>query len=231
MKYFNVTTIVYALNRIVEGGVTHEHRTSSATSALLQNYFDVKKFLITPEQIQEITRRIPDYCVEKVTDVKTAVVHLYVEVKSIVAIADYEEILTQVAQTVGAAMEFNETTSVYVIILKATKIGFYIYHLRSELDELDVPNFLGMVPLNYKMSLSMLSDINYGEMSIHDHMRYLFSNPNIITNALDLQRLGVENTPNLTHPHIWDLLNEQQADHIHNLFQAMAEGNPNDHIK
>jgi len=52
------------LNRIYEGN-THEHRTSSATSGLLHNYFTIDKFLITPEQTQIVSMRRPDYTIEK----------------------------------------------------------------------------------------------------------------------------------------------------------------------
>jgi hypothetical protein len=202
MKYLSVTPIIYALNRIVEGGVTHEHRTSSATSALLNNYFPGNKFLITPEQIQEITKRRPDYTVEKVLDERTALTHLYVEVKSIVADANYDDMLEQVATTVGAAMEYANIESVYVIIMKATKIGFYIFHLKSELDEVGVPNYLGIIPLNFSISLPMLYDVNYGEMNLIEQLRYITASPELVVDPHILQRMGVESSAHISHPHI-----------------------------
>ena len=66
MKYLSVPTITRALHRIFQGN-TNEHRTSSATSGLLHNYFSKDKYIITPEQIQ-YSQRIPDYTIEKLKD-------------------------------------------------------------------------------------------------------------------------------------------------------------------
>ena len=231
MKYLTITPIVYALNRIVEGGVTHEHRTSSATSALLTHYFPVNKFLITPEQTQFITNKKPDYSIEKVLNIKKAVMHVYVEVKSIVSSAYYDAMLDQICTSVGASMEHTDVYSVYVIIMKATKIGFYIFHNLSELDEHDVPNYLGVIPLTFKMLPNMIGNVNYGEMSLIEHLRYITDNNHIPTDSNVLHMLGVEASRKITHPHIWDLLNKDHVNHIHDIFMAMAEGDPHAHIK
>ena len=231
MKYWTLTPIVYALHRIVEGRVTHEHRTSSATSALLTHYFPVDKFLITPEQIQDITRKKPDYSIEKVLNIRRAVMHVYVEVKSIVASANFDDMVDQVCSSVGAAMEHTEVYSVYVIVMKGTKIGFYIFHNLSELDQENVPNYLGVMPLTFKMSPTMIGDINYQEMGLIDHLRYIMDNVELPTDPDVLRMLGVETSANIPHPHIWDLLNKDHADHIHNIFMSMAKGDANAHIK
>ena len=65
MKYLSLNTINTALHRIYEGNVTHEHRTGTATSGLIQHYFPVRKFVTTPEQIQDGSNKRPDFTIEK----------------------------------------------------------------------------------------------------------------------------------------------------------------------
>lgn len=38
-----------------------------------------------------------------------------------------------------------------------------------------------------------------------------------------LIELGVESTSKINHPHIWNLLNKDHANYVHNLFRYMAE--------
>lgn len=50
---------------------------------------------------------------------------------------------------------------------------------------------------------------------------------NMPTNQDELLRLGVEYTKKkIPFSHIWDLLNDNHKDHVHKLFQQMAENKP-----
>lgn len=64
MKYLSLSTINKALHRIYEAN-TNEHRTGTAASGLLHHYFPIRKYIVTPEQIQEGSNRKPDITVEK----------------------------------------------------------------------------------------------------------------------------------------------------------------------
>ncbi|RYX87337.1 hypothetical protein EON73_01590 [bacterium] len=57
MKYFNIQTLNKTIERIVDGNITQEHRTSTATLGLCRHYFPVEKFAITTQQIQAITNK------------------------------------------------------------------------------------------------------------------------------------------------------------------------------
>lgn len=50
MKYFTLKPINAALKRIHNGDSRNEDITGSATSVLLNNYFPVNLFIITPEK-------------------------------------------------------------------------------------------------------------------------------------------------------------------------------------
>lgn len=63
MKYLSVKTINTALHRIYEGDITHEHRTGTAASGLIQNYFPIERYITTPEQIQEGSNKRPDFSI------------------------------------------------------------------------------------------------------------------------------------------------------------------------
>lgn len=58
-----------------------------------------------------------------------------------------------------------------------------------------------------------------------DYLTYLVRY-DILTDKESLTRLGVESSQNLPYPHIWNLLNRDHQDHIHNLFSHMANNKP-----
>lgn len=45
----------------------------------------------------------------------------------------------------------------------------------------------------------------------------------MLTDENKLLELGVESTSNIPFPHIWDLLNENHENHVHELFTKMVE--------
>lgn len=125
MKYFNITTITRALHRIYEGN-TNEHRTSSATSGLLHNYFPIDKFLITPEQTQIVSMKRPDYTIEKLEN-GDFTFHLFVVVKSLIN-SNFSLIMDKLHDTILHAVDYTGGTfSVFVIAMKGSKIAFFYF--------------------------------------------------------------------------------------------------------
>lgn len=147
MKYLSVPTITAALHRIYEGGVTHEHRTGTATSGLLQHYFPLNKFITTPEQIQD-SKLKPDFSVERLDDKGNLVPHLFVEIKSLVN-SNFNNIMDQLSDAVLENLDDLSSNSTFVIAMKAGKIAFFMFHAYvSELDAHGISHYKGFIPLN-----------------------------------------------------------------------------------
>lgn len=105
MTYFTIKALYNSIERILHGDITHEHRTSGATLGLLRNYFPVNKFVITPEQIQEYSRKRPDYAIELFSPIKnTFFPHCFVEVKRING-SSIKDILAQVEVAICDTMD------------------------------------------------------------------------------------------------------------------------------
>ena len=222
MKYLSVPTIYKALHRIYEGN-TNEHRTSTATSGLLQHYFPVRDgFITTPEQIQVISNKKPDFTVERLVDKNEFVPHLFVEIKSLIN-SNFNDILDQLHDAVLSTVDLTAGNfSVYVIAMKGAKIAFFELHSYAcLLDEYGITNYKGFIPLGYCMAQSEYMSINEGA-TIIDYLNYI-KKIDVPHKIEILRELGVESTNKIQYPHIWDALNKDHADHVHNLFKTMAE--------
>lgn len=55
MKYLSIEPLKAALMRVNQS--TQEHRTGTVASGLLNNYYPKESYIITPEQIQEISNK------------------------------------------------------------------------------------------------------------------------------------------------------------------------------
>lgn len=130
MKYFNVQGINKSIELIKESDNTNEHVTSRATIAMINNYFKQENdFYTTPEQIQPVSNKRPDYVIEKfITVTPYFKPHAFVEVKSLVN-SNIGAILDQLYDTVLYTIDLNDGTfSCFMIAMKGTKIAFYTYH-------------------------------------------------------------------------------------------------------
>lgn len=156
--------------------------------------------------------------------------YLFVEIKSLVN-SNFEEIMDQLADSIAETVELCAPDScVYVIAMKASKIAFFEYS-SLDFDNYSIPQYKGLIPLNYVASVSHYLNLNIESDPI-DYVNYMSRiDSTIPTNPYELSRLGVENTNQIKHPHIWDLLNRYHKDHIHNLFQSMANNDPGSWIK
>lgn len=223
MKYLSIPTITTALHRIYEGNITHEHRTGTATSGLIQNYFPLEWFITTPEQIQEYSNKRPDFSIEKLGNDGKLVPHVFVEIKSLIN-SNFQDIMDQIYDTVLATVGETESGSAFVIAMKAGKIAFFEFHTYVDLlDEYEIPNYKGFVPLNYVMPISEFLNAN-PDASLVDYMELTNKAVvNVPQKVEVLKALGVESTSKIEYPHIWTLLNKDQEDYVHNLFRAITQ--------
>jgi hypothetical protein len=170
--------------------VTNEHRTSSATSGILHNYFPIDKFLITAEQTQIVSMKRPDYTIEKLEN-GDFTFHLFVVVKSLI-ISKFSLIMDQLHDTILHAVAYTGGTfSVFVIAMKGSKIAFFQFcSYASLLDEYGITNYKGFIPLNYRIPYGEYAYINNGN-NLVDYLTYLVRY-DIHTDKDSLTSLGVE---------------------------------------
>ncbi len=221
MKYISINTINRALHRVHEAN-TQEHITGTPASGLLQHYFPLNKYKTTPEQIQAMSRRRPDFSVERLENDEKFIPHLFVERKSLVN-SNFNDIMDQLYGTVLETLDIGDSDfSVFIIAMKGTKIAFFEFHsFVSLLDEYGINNYKGFVPLTYRMEGESFFGINndWGVTNLIKYPRYR-SELDIPIDVLN--RLGVQSTTKIPHPHIWDLLNKDHENYIHELFRHMA---------
>jgi len=222
MKYLNIPTINRALHRITEGN-TNEHVTGTVTSGLLQSYFPISKFITTSEQIQIISKKKPDFTVEKLEG-DNLIPHVYVEIKSLIN-SNFNNIMDQLEATIlNAVYTQGGSFSVFVIAMKGAKIAFFEYHtFAGLLVDYGINNYKGFIPLGYKFPvrefLEVNSDANPG---LWDFLMHATKVP-VPNNIEQLKAIGVESTSNIEHPHIWDLKNPVHSDYIHSFFEHVAK--------
>lgn len=132
----------------------------------------------------------------------------------------------QLYDTILATVDYkSESFSVFVIAMKGTKIAFFqFYAYKGLLEEYGIQSYRGFIPLNQLIPAHEWMEINNSNSFI-DYLKYI-GKYNMPTNHDELLRLGVEYTKKRPFPHIWDLLNDNHKDHVHKLFQQMAENKP-----
>lgn len=225
MSYIAIKSIYLALKKIATGDNKMEHITGRATNGLLNHYFPLNRFIITPEQIQSQSNKKPDFSVERL-DGEEFFPHVFVEIKSLVN-SNFNNIMDQLYETIlGTVDVTGGHFSVYVIAIKGTKIAFFqFYSFVSLLDEHGILHYKGFVPLNQLLEIKQYMDINnYTE--IHEILKYISKYGSITTSKSKLIDLGVESTSKIEFPHILDMLNNDHKDHVHNLFKHMSDNLP-----
>ena len=109
--------------------------------------------------------------------------------------------------------------------MKGTEIAFFqFYSYISLLDEYNVVHYKGFIPLNQLIPAYSYWDIN-DKHELIDYLKYI-SKYTMATDANKLSNLGVKSTHQIPFPHIWNLLNKDHANHVHELFMNMANNIP-----
>jgi hypothetical protein len=229
MKYLSVKTIEVALNRIVLGDNTFEHRTGTAANSLVTHYFPLSKFTCTPEQIQDLSNKKPDLSIERLCG-ENLVPHCFVELKSVIR-SNFGDILDQLYDTILNTVDFQDDFfSTFVIAMKGTEIAFFqFYSYVSLLDEYNIVHYKGFIPLNQLISAYPYGDIN-DKHELIDYLKYI-SKYTMATDSNKLSNLGVKSTHKIPFPHIWNLLNKDHENHVHELFMNMANNIPGTDIE
>jgi len=228
MKYFNIYSINKAISSIRKGKNTNKHITSRAVLGILNFYFRVENdFIITPEQIQSVSRMRPNYTIEKVANI--FIPHCFVEVKSLVK-SNIGNILDKLYSTIMITMDnygnISGNFSVFMIAVKGTKITFYTYHnFHSLLDDHGTAHYKGFIPLNYIIRLPEFTTIN-SEQNIADYDYYVRS-MKFHTEPETLVILGAIGTDQLPHHHALDLYVESSREEIAILFSRIARKSAN----
>ena len=135
--------------------------------------------------------------------------------------------MDQLYDTILATVDYkSESFSVFVIAMKETKIAFFqFYAYKCLLEEYGIQSYRGFIPLNQLIPAHEWMEINNSN-SLIAYLKYI-GKYNMPTNQDELLRLGVEYTKKkIPFSHIWDLLNDNHKDHVHKLFQQMAENKP-----
>jgi len=229
MKYLSVKTIEVALNRIVMGDNTFEHRTGTAANSLVTHYFPLSKFTCTPEQIQDLSNKKPDLTIERLCG-ENLVPHCFIELKSVIR-SNFGDILDQLYDTILNTVDIQGGSfSVFVIAMKGTEIAFFqFYSYISLLDDYGIVHYKGFIPLNQLIHFQNF-DIN-DHHDIMDYLKYMRKYMDMPTNANKLSNIGVKSTSNIPFPHIWNLLNKDHENHVHELFMNMANNIPGTDIE
>ncbi len=236
MKYFNIKALNASVRAIREGSNTNEHVTARAGLGLVRNYFPLDKYAVTPEQIQEFTRKKPDLAIQQYNVTKdTFTNHCYVEFKSLVGVS-IDNIPQQLFKTLFVAIDdmgmLTGNFSTFMIAMKGVKIAFYIYHSFAPLlNDYGIPNYNGFIPLNYRLNeqsyLQYMENTNAKPVANNLYNRYVQKISEFTTDPAILKDMGALETKDIGHPHVLDLLNEKHKEDIHNLFVFVRDNAAN----
>ena len=174
----------------------------------------------------------PDFSVERLEDGDKLVPHLFVEIKSLIN-SNFNDIMDQLFDTILEtvdSMGVDNKFAVFVVAMKGAKIAFFEFHsYASLLDDYNIPNYKGFIPLGHIISAPEFFDVNENT-SLIDYLKHI-NKVDVPHDKQKLLDLGVESTSKIEHPHIWNLLNKEHENYVHNLFRHMAENKAGNDIK
>ena len=134
--------------------------------------------------------------------------HAFAELKRSVSDFGFDRILDQLEHAILETVDMGQGTfCVFAIVMKGTKIGLLEYYsCVSLLDDYDILNYKGFVPMTYRMSEESFLSINDGLQD--PDMRYIEYKEAFNTERHRLEKLGVKHSRKLRYPYIFDLLNK-----------------------
>lgn len=149
--YTQVPSILLALERVKNhSNNPYEHHVGTVVNSLLQLYFPVGDWAITPEQIQPDRKR-PDFVVERVQGSAGLEPHLFVEIKKMGGesfVAAMRQIGNAVVECVDEMGQLRGDYATFVVIVRGLEIGFFeYYNYRELLDEEGISNYKGLISL------------------------------------------------------------------------------------
>ena len=112
--------------------------------------------------------------------------------------------------------------SVVILAMNGANIALFEFHsFVGLLDKYTINNYNVFVPLSFKMPGEAFFFINK-DWAITNIIKY-FKYRSVLDIPIDvLNRLGVQSTTKIPHPHICDLLNKDDDNYIHELFMHMT---------
>lgn len=123
----------------------YEHHVGSWALTMLSSVFQGSLWILTPEKMDENSKKKPDIVVEKVTALDDSKHYLFMELKSTQG-DRLEDALAQLVEEIEETMEY--IIEAYFVVQRGTKIAFFEYHNDvSNLDEEDIPHFRGCISL------------------------------------------------------------------------------------
>jgi hypothetical protein len=215
MSYLNLPAFTLALKRVQNPPGNHyEHHVGTVVCSLLQHYLPISEnWTITPEVIQDDKKR-PDFVVETFTPALSSAVNpllepaIFVEIKKLGG-DSFVKTITQAAGAAVRASDMKDDLAVFSIVVRGVDIGFFeYYNYRTLLDENDVENFEGLIPLTQKVPA--------GQRESPELLQIIQGLPN------DLQKPNCHTSPSFFN--IW-----RHAQQIEELFNYIKKESPRNH--
>lgn len=149
--YTQIPSIRLALERVInQSNKSYEHHVGTAVNSLLQLYFPIGSWAITPEQIQT-SKKKPDFVVERAENNTKLQPYLFVEIKKI----EGQSFISAMRQAGDAVIEcldemgqLKDDFATFVVIVRGIQIGFFeYYNYRELLDDENISNYYGLISL------------------------------------------------------------------------------------
>lgn len=224
MRYLSFHNITWALNQVVR--LNDQASSDHLASELAHLYFPSTRFVHSsiPSAYSPVTA--PVTLITKTTP-EDSTAHAFL-VSQTAESQSFAETIQNIVES-NAMFDFIENfgfgNAIYIIIIRGVHIGIYEFvNFGSNFDNVSISNFEGLKALHEIIPYSQFMAFNDYESNGQDYLQYLLSknalNFALNTGAQHLRSIGVESTSNIESPHIWNLLNAEHADYVHNLFQT-----------